>query len=309
VNNYLVIGASNSDRLAAVLGAAGLKVVRIKTTNWIPTMDAVAALATHVKDAVAKENSEVLVFHMLDNILYLARNAYGSAVQPRRGADGQYHIEGDLVLAHKDVQYNIYKALKPVLAASGNRPFIIVTPIPRYVIAPCCETTDHLTNYLKEDFVSNMLDELNEVKGHFRSFLFSDNIRRASVINPTPLLDSNFPKQDWDNAVHPAKAFYDKLAELVISSAERLSGKRKAMEDNSGNNGGMSGPVGQDWRSRSSGETSGRQIGREWAGTSRGPRTGYGAGGGGGDGGGRGRYEGGRGGYSGWRGRRGRGRY
>ena len=58
------------------------------------------------------------------------------------------------MLAHIDVKFNIYKALKPVLAASGNRPFIIVTPIPRYVIAPCCETTDHLTNYLKEDFVS-----------------------------------------------------------------------------------------------------------------------------------------------------------
>ena len=39
VSNYLVIGASNSERLAAEIANAGLRVVRIKTTNWTPTSD------------------------------------------------------------------------------------------------------------------------------------------------------------------------------------------------------------------------------------------------------------------------------
>ena len=38
----------------------------------------------------------------------------------RGGEDGIYHVEGDLVVADKEAQYNLYKALKPVLTAAQS---------------------------------------------------------------------------------------------------------------------------------------------------------------------------------------------
>ena len=182
-----------------------------------------------------------------------------------------------LVLADRDVQFNIYKTIKPALAAAGVKPIIIVTPIPRYMSAPCCEDADHMTNYGDQDFGDNLRDNLEEIRSNFRSYLFADNIRRAGVINPTPLLDQTHPAGQWEDPVHPARPFFTKLADMVLKSAERILGKRRRSEDNtdepeqgdrSRHNSGASYGSGNSHR----GGRGGRSMGIEWAGTARGPR-------------------------------------
>ena len=277
VSSILVVGASNAERLAAELEPSGATISRIKTTNWSPTKDAVADLSAHVRRAVEVNNPDTVVIYLLDNIVYLARDPLGVTSQPKRGGDGKYHVKGDLVLAQKETQFNIYKALKPVLAAAGQKPLVIITPIPRYMSAPCCMEPDHMTNFSDQEFADSLRDNLEGVRSNWRSFLFADNIRRAGVINPTPILDQSHPAGQWEDPVHPTRPFFTKLAELVITSSERLIGKRRMTEsgaedaetsDRGRLNTGPS--FGPNYR----GGRGGRAIGTEWAGTSRGPREG-----------------------------------
>jgi len=277
VSGILVVGASNADRLAAELQQTGIKVVRIKTTNWTPSKEGVADLAAHVRRAVDVNHPDAVVFQMMDNIVYLARDPLGVTTQPKRGEDGIYHVKGELVLAHRDVQFSIYKTIKPVLAAAGAKPIIIVTPFPRYMSAACCTDPEHMTNYGDQDFGDNLRDKLEEMRSNMRSYLFSDNIRRAGVINPTPLLDQTHPAGQWDDPVHPARPFFTKLADMVMKSAERILGKRRLSEgnaeeieqgDRSRHNSGSSYGGGSSHR----GGRGGRSMGLEWAGTARGPR-------------------------------------
>ena len=67
----------------------------------------------------------------------------------------------------------------------------------RYVNAACCEDEDHLTNKDEPDFYSGLVEELDEIRRNFRSYLFADNIRRAGVLNPTILMQTMEKEEVW----------------------------------------------------------------------------------------------------------------
>ena len=154
-----------------------------------------------------------------------------------------YHVEGELILANKAAQRNIYNMLKPIMAAGGDAPFIIITPMLRYVAGPCCESTEHLTNRSELSYLSNMMDGLEDVRRNFRSFLFSDNIRRAGVIIPSPIVEGLDPATVWgEDPVHPGGDYYTKLAKLTVDQLEKVIGKRRRSEEED-----QSAGLGREW--------------------------------------------------------------
>jgi hypothetical protein len=46
-------------------------------------------------------------------------------------------VEGELVVASADTQFEHYNTLKPVLDMIGKRLCIIVSPMPRYITEGC----------------------------------------------------------------------------------------------------------------------------------------------------------------------------
>ena len=128
-----------------------------------------------------------------------------------------YHIEGELVVADKEAQFTLYKALKPALTAAGSGPILVVTPIPRYVKKSCCSNSTHVTNRTKVDFYADLSQSLTEVRNNWRTFLFVDNLRRISVINPLPLFDNLPEDEGWgpDDPVHPLPPVHRELANLI----------------------------------------------------------------------------------------------
>ena len=66
--HILVVGASNSTRLATALEGLGITIGRVSTTNWKPSKESVEILAAHVKSSVEGEKPTVVVFHMHDNL-------------------------------------------------------------------------------------------------------------------------------------------------------------------------------------------------------------------------------------------------
>ena len=134
--HILVVGASNSARLASALEGSGITIGRVTTTNWKPSKESVEILASHVKASVEGERPSAIVFQMLDNLFYMGRKIDGTTKQPAKDKTGQFHIEGDLVLAPKEVQLNLYNLMKPILEAAGTKPFIVITPMRRYESTP-----------------------------------------------------------------------------------------------------------------------------------------------------------------------------
>jgi hypothetical protein len=69
---------------------------------------------------------------MLDASTFYAKQDDGSLALPRKGSDGIYHIEGDLVVASPDTQAAHLDAMWPIFDAIGRRPC--------RVVSPCCGT-------------------------------------------------------------------------------------------------------------------------------------------------------------------------
>lgn len=62
---------------------------------------------------------------------------------------------GDLKLVSKDMKDLFITAL-PLTKAAGAKKVILMGPMPRYLVAKCCEDASHLTNYDDEDYVEEM---------------------------------------------------------------------------------------------------------------------------------------------------------
>ena len=87
---------------------------------------------------------------------------------------------------------------------------------------------DHL--YCKH-FVNRSTEQqrhLAETRTNLRSFLFSDNIRAVSVINPAPLFDGVPVTESWDgnDPIHPRAGIYRELAKLINRNTAYLQGKK-----------------------------------------------------------------------------------
>ena len=71
----LVVGASKAERLALMLEQKSCSITRIITTNWRPALaGAVPDLVKKIEEAMMVCEPEVVIFEMLDNLLYMGRN-------------------------------------------------------------------------------------------------------------------------------------------------------------------------------------------------------------------------------------------
>ena len=64
----------------------------------------------------------------------------------KEGESHRYHVDGDLMLAPKELLRDIINTCTPVLKAAGETKKIIVTPLPRYTANGCCGDADHAPN-------------------------------------------------------------------------------------------------------------------------------------------------------------------
>ena len=122
----------------------------------------------------------------------------------------------------------MYNLLKPVLKAVGGRPMVVITPMPCYLKNRCCSDTDHPTNFREDDYGQEMKAKLFELRVNIRTFLFTDNIRRVAVINPTPIMEKMEQSEVWRvDPVHPKAELYKKLASMALGSLEGSRGERR----------------------------------------------------------------------------------
>ena len=241
--SLVIVGASNSERLANELADNGHTVFQVKTTSWMATPETVRVLENHVSCAVEEHKPDAVIYMLLDNSLFLGRTADGTTMRAKRGPDGIYHIRGDLVMAPKNVQLNIFSMVKPIFMAAGSKPLILMTPLPRYSSGPCCQDAGHLTNAMDPDFNNLMLRDLDGAAENYRRFLFNENIRRSSTFNPSLLYRDWSLEELWEDPVHPSPMVFKKMVGELERCLDRLDTKRKADRE-----GTQQRIVGNEWR-------------------------------------------------------------
>ena len=135
-----------------------------------------------------------------------------------------YHIDGDLVLAPKELQYTTFCCAKPLFEEAGSRKKIVITSIPRYLVDGCCEDPRHGSNRKEADFRPDLELAVMEVRKNIKDFCFCLGIRNTRVVGPWKELKDQ-GDQVWRDAVHLTDAGYSVIASLVLQSNIELSNK------------------------------------------------------------------------------------
>jgi hypothetical protein len=163
-------------------------VIRICTPGWRANKHPVQTIIPQVKEAVQKlDRDDHVIIQCLDNTAYYSRTEEGGDIPVRRYIDGEFHVEGDLVLASKERQYLMLEYILPLLQAVGIRNIILVTPGPRYLYESCCALEEHAPNRMDKSFEETLRSSLRECRLNFKTFCFTHNIK-AKVVDPSPVL-------------------------------------------------------------------------------------------------------------------------
>lgn len=209
----IIIGGSNADMTGLALMEPGWHAIKAKVDRMAGLL--VCELAKHEGDKIA------VVFQLLDNSFFMARTEEGSLIPTRKELGGSYHVDGDLVMAPKEMQFHNLSTIRLLLEAAGNLRKVLVAPIPRYLLQPCCQDARHIANMR-----GTPEDSIFQSRRNVRDFVFRLGIRNIKVLGPLQDL-RKLGDSMWASPVHMSKAGYRCLAGLIESSLVKMSMKQE----------------------------------------------------------------------------------
>ena len=239
-----MVGASHTYREGDILADRGYQVTLCGEPGWRAHSYSAGAMKENLAKALEDMSSrDVIVVQCLDNTSYMARTEEGGDLPIRQFFNGEYHVEGELILACKERQHVLFKSILPFLRLLEGRKVIFVVPIIRYVINSCCSDLEHVVNSEEPGFEEGMRAKLAECRKNFGDFLFCSGLRGFRVLDPNPVLPNNILDEDdpcWGtDPVHPEMAGYERIVDLFEKEIEKLlagtGGKKRPAADEAGN--------------------------------------------------------------------------
>jgi hypothetical protein len=239
VKKILVIGGSHSIRESEALSNRGFEVISVAARGWRPNLTACEDMAAKVEEAVAGMTSDdFCLVHCFDNIAYMARSEEGGDLPIRKFTTGDYHIEGDLVLASKERLYMYFKNCLNIFKLLEKLIVFFLSPLPRYLYMSCCPRLDHAPNIREDGFEERMRKSLSECRGFYKDFFFTSGLKNVTVLNPgveVPCEDESGLQLWGPDPVHPLPEGYERIADLICREVDKASDKkRKRVEDSLG---------------------------------------------------------------------------
>jgi hypothetical protein len=146
---YLVCGASHASRLAEALKATGQTVVSLARKGWKANKESCAALADEVKEVLLDTRGVrmVVVLQLMDNTSFYSSPSEGELLVCEKENDGFYHVSGELVVAPREMTNQTLRSVLQVVAAARETTTVFLTPLPRYMLVPCCKREHHCANF------------------------------------------------------------------------------------------------------------------------------------------------------------------
>ncbi len=193
-----------------------------------------------VTETAAEVNLEtaVVILQLFDSSVYLVNKSDGEKRLPRKDRHGTYHIEGSLVVADKATVKELVQQLSPLFKLLGNCRKILLMPLARYWVAPCCANEDHHTNYSSPHYLSALGDAVHALRDHIRDCLFTRRVPNFRVLCPNRMIGvgqrRQVPSDDeaakaaalWgNNPVHPTAAAYRCMADCLMSDIQNEEAK------------------------------------------------------------------------------------
>jgi hypothetical protein len=226
-----MVGGSNAGRLGLSLDNIGKPTVDVTSSGWSLTPANVNIIKGLLEaECITKPDSPVVIYAM-DNSCFMNMSSDGTISPIKKLEDGKYHVVGDLAITPGILLRPMYAALEEIVKLCGERKIYILTPLPRYILVPCCDSATHCVNLVVKDAatrqgVFDIMDELDLI-GKAVSIKFpnctvlctGDLLVGKKDATRHEVLDAMIA--NWMNdPVHGTKAGYSKMAVKLVEKVE-----------------------------------------------------------------------------------------
>lgn len=207
------------------MNAAGLEATAVYLPGWRGMKSSVEKLLKELKPHLTAA-IRTAVYYLVDNSTFFARTEDGSTIPTRRCIDGAYHMDSELVVASKDINFQFLRVCMPLWDLASGRRMVVFSPSPRYVSASCC----HIPNCTNHDFLEKMCRDQKDVRTHIKKFFFYVGMHNVIPFDPMVSMPPLTLGEIWDesNLIHPCPKVYRRIADgLKIVLGARMD-KREA---------------------------------------------------------------------------------
>jgi hypothetical protein len=231
----IMIGGSNANRLREAMGHMGKEVVDITSGGWSLTPANLQTVKCLIQAECDTKPESPVIIYGLDNSCFMCLTSAGQLSPITKSTvDNKYHVDGDLAITPTILLKPMFDTLSEIVAICGSRLVYILTPLPRYVLVPCCFKDSHCANLVVKDdatrqVVLGLMDELDQV-----CRLVKTKFPTCKVINTGDLLAGKDGASklevldamiaNWmTDPVHGDKAGYARVAVKLIEKMEEKS--------------------------------------------------------------------------------------
>ncbi len=139
------------------------------------------------------------------------------------------------MVADKAAVLNTLKTCKPILKQAKEKNLLIMLPLPRHIINPCCGDSAHCTNRSRVDYYTNIKEGLAAAREVTTEYLQTNKYEKARVLDPLFTTKGMAIADIWDEAKgSPQQGVYTALAASIRKLEATITGnvrKRKADEE------------------------------------------------------------------------------
>jgi hypothetical protein len=228
--HIFVIGASHAVRLVGGLAEKGHNVINLAKPGWKFDDGMVDEINQKLQYYGAGQD-DFLVIDPLSNSIFCGSDADGNLLDPLKD-NGGWHVPGSLTVRSKPYLKQILQKLKSALEPCSECKIILLVPIPRYIVAPCCDNATHVSNRLDTDYTAEISGEMERVEEMLDAWAQSWtapamvlSYRAVADIPEAPLAELTVSAtalwQDMD-PVHAAPELYAVLATAVDSCCDEM---------------------------------------------------------------------------------------
>jgi hypothetical protein len=138
------------------------KTVDVLATLWLTvSWSSIEQLAAQTRKIILDiKDPDLVILQVLENSSFYVKHEDSSRQLPRRGEDNIFHIDGEVQVCPRDMQYEHFHALRPLLDVVGKKKNLLMAPMPRYLTAGFCNNRSHTTNredqYFREDMYTRV---------------------------------------------------------------------------------------------------------------------------------------------------------
>ncbi len=237
---YVVIGASNADRVGDILKASGKDVIKVTKGGWRPSK---AGVAEMVGKMVGLDlEGRIAIIYGMDNGVYYEEDEDGDRALPKADEKGKYHVVGKVELATQKQAKSLFGNCEPILDKLQDNRKMIVTPGVRFFRERCCENPAHCVNVCENGYRRGVLEDLARIKDAVGDICRETSMKGYKVVSPVELLGIRVTMEEnelvqilGDNPVHLSGTGYQRLAGSLINMAENprtiFAGEKRMWED------------------------------------------------------------------------------